>query len=144
MHLVNDIHTVFQLCRQKRDLFLEVTHVINAVVARRVHLDHVRCAAAFNASAGITLVAGVSVSRILAIYRLGKNLGTARFSRSARAAEEISMRYFILRHLVFEDIRGCILTANIVKIHGAPFSVKRAIIRHRCLPPEIVSKKRKA
>ena len=41
MHLVDDIHTVFSRDGSKICLFTQIADVINAIVARRINLDHV-------------------------------------------------------------------------------------------------------
>lgn len=41
MHLVDDIHTVFRRDGSKICLFTQIADVINAIVARRINLDHV-------------------------------------------------------------------------------------------------------
>ncbi len=64
-------------------LVAQHAHIVHTVVGRRVQLDHVENGAVLNAAAGVALVAGVSVHRVLAVDRLGENARAGRFARAA-------------------------------------------------------------
>ena len=130
MNLVYDVDAVFKECGSEADLVLEVTDVINAVIARRVHLDNVGSDAAVYRAAGLTPVAGIAVSRRFAVYGLGKYLGTAGLSRSSGAAEKVRVGNLVVCDLVFKDIGYSVLAADVIKISRTPLAVQSLIICH--------------
>lgn len=61
MHLIDDVHALFEHRRGIDDLFPQVTDVFHAVVARRVDFQHVGRAARVDGAAAFAAVAGVAV-----------------------------------------------------------------------------------
>ena len=55
MHLVDDVHAVFAAYRGVVYLIAKLAHVVNAVVACRVHFDDIRSGAAFDFAAALAL-----------------------------------------------------------------------------------------
>ena len=137
MNLVDYINSIFKLRGSECNLILNISDVIDTVIAGGIHLDNVGCDACINALTGSALIAGVAVSRIFTIHGLGKNFRTTCLSGTARATEKVGVGKLIILHLIFENIGYAVLTANVVKITGTPFSVKCSVIRHKTPIPSL-------
>ena len=75
MHLVDDVHAlcervVGEKIASSRSMRTSSTPLLDAASSS----DHVENGAVRNAAAGVALVAGVSVHRVLAVDRLGENV----------------------------------------------------------------------
>ena len=92
MHLINDIYAVFRRSRREVGFFNERADAVYAVVARGVQLYNVQNRAVIQSSAHVALAAWIAVLGIQAIDRLRQNFCAGRFSRAARAGEQICVR----------------------------------------------------
>ena len=91
MHLVHDIHTVFQRRRGIYHLVADITDVFHAVVGRRIHFENVGRRTRIDGSASKALPTWISVLRVLTVYRFCQNFGTRGLSRPSRAAKKIGV-----------------------------------------------------
>ena len=140
MHLVNDIHAVFQLRGGVNDLVADIADVIHAVVGGGVHLQHVGGGAAVYGAAGGALAAGTGGCRVLTVDRLCQYLGAGCLACSARAAEQVRVRKMPRLTFVFENGCDLLLPAYLVEVAGAPLPVQ--CLMHNRIPPLIAHKKR--
>jgi hypothetical protein len=60
---------------------------------------------------------------MLAVDGLGQNLGTSRFARSARAAEQIRMVTRAIGDLILQNGGDMLLPTDILKALRSPFTV---------------------
>ena len=100
--LVYDVDLVFQLRRKVFYVVAYFSDVVDAVVARGVHLDDIDAASRLGAAAGRALAARVPVDRVLAVDRPRENLRAGRLACSPCSAEKISVGSLPLRDLIPE------------------------------------------
>ena len=124
---VHDIHALFHLRGRVDRLVAQRTHVVHAVVGRRVQLHHVKEAAALDAKTARTRIAGVAVHRVLAVDRLGQDLRAGRLARASRAGKEIGVRKPPLGDLPLQRRGDVLLPYHIRKGLWPPLAVKRLI-----------------
>ena len=124
VHLVDDVHALANRGRREDRLVAQHAHIVHAVVGRRIQLDHVENGAVLNAAAGVALVAGVSVHRVLAVDRLGENARAGRFARAAGADKKIGVAKPSGTHLGFERFGDERLPHHIVKGFRPVFPVQ--------------------
>mgnify|MGYP000108003775 CR=1 FL=1 len=124
MHLINDIDLIFPLCRRIFHFLANLADVVHAVVGRGVQLDHVEDRPVVDAAAGGAPVARVAVDRMLAVDRLGQDLGTGGLAGPARADEQVGMGQTPGLDLLFERLGNMLLTDDVVKGLRAVFAVR--------------------
>ena len=112
MHLVDDEHAIAELKRRKLRLLDQRTHVVDAVVRRRVDLDDVR-AARHGKPARLALHARFAVFGRETVDRTGEDLRRSRLARSARAAEQIRVGKLALPHLILQDRGDMVLSDDL-------------------------------
>ena len=128
VHLIDDEDTVFSLCRGIRYLLNDAADVVDTVVARRIHLHHIKICILCNRPTGAAFAARISVNRMLAVHRLGVNLGDRCFTRSACAAEQVAVADPAGIDLVFQGSDDRITTADILKCLRPVFTIQRQIV----------------
>src|SRR5699024_4807810 len=89
--LVDDVHPVAHRRRGVDGLVPQGPDVVHAVVGGGVQLQNVQQAPAVDALAGRALAAGVPVCRVLAVHRLGQDLGAGGLARAAGAGKEVGV-----------------------------------------------------
>ena len=75
------------------------------------------------------LIARIAVDRMLAVDRLGQNLGAGGLAGAARADEQVGMGQPSGLDLLFQRLGNMLLTDDVRKRFRSPFSVKRHIFR---------------
>ena len=128
VHLINDEDAVFSLRRRVRYLLNDAADVIDTVVARRIHLHHVKIRILCDRPAGAAFAARIPVDRMLAIHRLGVNLGDGCFTRSTCAAEQVAVADPAGIDLVFQSSDDRITTADILKCLRPVFTIQCQIV----------------
>ena len=123
VHLVDDVHALFDRDGRKHGLLAQLADVIHAVIGRGVDLDNVHDAAVLDAEAGRALPAGVAVFRVLAVERLGEDLGAGRLARAARSDEKIRVRGPARGYLIFKRFRYVLLPDDLVKGLRTPLPI---------------------
>ena len=123
MHLVDDIHTLFDRNRRKHGLLAQLADVINAVVRCGVDLDDVHDASVLDAEAGRALAAGIAVHGVLAVERLGKYLRAGCLARATRSDEQIRVRGAACRYLIFKRFRYVLLPDDLIKGLRPPLTI---------------------
>ena len=134
MHLVDDIHPLFQHGRGIHRLLPQRTDLIHAVVAGGVQLRDIQRGAGIHGPAGLAPAAGLAVHRGQAVHRLGQYPGTGGLAGTPCAGEEIGVGGMALGHLTAEGIRDVLLSHDLGKHLGPPLAVQRLI--HGSPPPE--------
>ena len=127
MHLVNDVHAFFDVCRGEDRFVAQGAHVVHAVVGRRVQLHHVEHRAVVDAAAGRAPVARIAVHRVLTVDRLSQNFGAGGLARAARADKQVCMGQPPGLHLMLQRFGDMGLPDHVVKRFRTPFAVKRLI-----------------
>ncbi|MPN53974.1 hypothetical protein SDC9_201643 [bioreactor metagenome] len=127
MHLVDDEHAPLELQGRVLRVFDEITHVVDAVVARGVDLGDIRRALGNGGEACLALAAGFAVFGRETVDRACKNSRRCGFSRAARAAEEIGMRGPIRRNLILQCCGDVLLPDDLGKAGGTILAIERAV-----------------
>ena len=125
MYFVDDEDTLFAFGRCICHIFADVTDVIDTVVGCGIHFDDIGDGTRQDTAADLTLTARIAVMRVLAVESPGKQLGTGCLTRTAGAAEQISVRGLSGAYLMTEDGGNMLLSGNIVKRRRPPFAVQR-------------------
>ena len=124
VHLVDDVHALAHRSRREDRLIAQHAHIVHAVIGRRVQLDHVENGAVLYTAAGVALVAGVPVHRMLAVNRFGENARAGRFARAAGADKKIGVAKPSGTHLGLERFGDERLPHHIVKGFRPVFPVQ--------------------
>ena len=121
--LVHNVDPLFHLGRRVNGLVPQGPDLLNAVIRGSVQLQDIQEAAAVNASAGLALVAGVTVYGVLAVHRLGQNFGAGGLSGAPGAGEEIGVGGPVLSHLPAQGLGDVALTDDVGKGLWSPLSI---------------------
>ena len=127
VHLVDDVHALFQHRGGIHRLLPKGTDVIHAVVAGGVQLSDVQKPAFVDASAGLALIAGGAVHGGKAVDGLGQNAGAGGLARAAGAGEEVGVAGASLRHLPLQRVGDVPLAYHLGKGSRPPLAVERLI-----------------
>ena len=125
--LVHDINPLADVGGGVNRFVPEGPDLIHAVVGGGVQLQHVQEAAAVDSHAGGALPAGVPLPGRFAVDGLGQNLGAGGFPGAPGACEEVGMGGPSLGHLTAEGFGDMLLTDDVGKGLGPPFSIEGLI-----------------
>ena len=125
--LVDDIHAVAHAGGGIDGLVPQGAHMVYAIVGGRVQLQHIQQAAVVNPQAGLTLVAGVPVHRVLAIDRLCQDFGAGGFAGAPGAGKQVGVGEAALGRLPPQRLRDMLLPDHIRKGLGPPLAIQRLI-----------------
>ena len=101
MHLIDDIHLVFSLCRTVGNLLPDLTDVVDTVVGCRIDLDHVHGCSRLDRFTGRTFVTGTSIHRLLTVDRFRKDLCHGRLTGSTGSTEQKCVTDTVRTNLIF-------------------------------------------
>ena len=124
MHLVDNVHTLFQHRRGIHRLLPKGSNIVHTIVAGGIQLGDVQELARINAPAGLALVAGSAVQRVQAVDGLGQDPGTGGFSGTPGAGEKVGVAGAALSHLALKCIGDVLLTDYLGKGDGPPLAVE--------------------
>ena len=127
--LVDDIHPVLHAGGGIDRLVPEGPDLVHAVVGGRVQLQHVQKAAVVDAQAGGALIAGVPIHGMLAVHRLGQDLGAGGLAGAPGAGEEIGVAEPPLGRLTAESLGDMLLPHHVGEGLGPPFAIQCLIHR---------------
>ena len=127
LDLVDDEHLPPRGRRRRRDARQELAHVVDLVVGRRVHLDHVERAAFADRDAGLTGVVGLAVDGVVAVERLGDDPRHGRLAGAARADEEQPVRDLVEPDGVAEGLDDRFLADDLAERLRAETAVDRLV-----------------
>src|SRR5882672_4758433 len=113
--LVDEIDFVTPFGRRIPDVLAQLAHVLDAVVACAVDLDHVKTVAAGDLAAVVAHAAWRNRGTLDAVERLCQNSCRRSFAHAARANKKVCVREPVLRHRIFQRARDVSLTDQIVK-----------------------------
>src|SRR5262245_13819143 len=102
MHFIDQINFVPPLGRCGSNVFTELPHVFDTVVAGAVNLDHIETVAGSNLAAIITYSTWSDSRAFYTIKRLRQNPRSRRLADTPWANKQISMGKAILRNGVFQ------------------------------------------
>ena len=123
MHLVDDIHALFNGNGGEHSLLPKLTHIVNAVVRRSVDLHNVKHTAVVDAEAGGAFAAGIAVNGSLTVERLGKYFRAGGLARSAGADEQVRVGQTPCDYLISQGLGDMLLADDLVKGLWPPFAV---------------------
>ena len=132
MHLVDDVHALFDRGRRIARLLADVADVVHTIVRGRVDLDHIEHRPVQNAAAGRALAAWVAVFRMLAVDRARQDFGAGGLACAARTGKKVGMRQAAADELAAQCVGNVLLADDVRKSQRPPFAVKRLI---HGLPP---------
>jgi hypothetical protein len=124
MNLVDDVNTLFQHGRGIYHLVPQVSDIVYAVVAGSIDLQNVGSVSAVNGGAGITAITGISVDGIFTVDGLRQDLCRGGLTGASGSAEQICVGNAVLSALQTEDLGDMLLSRDLVKGTGSPFSVQ--------------------
>ena len=127
MHLVDDVHPLFQHGGGIDRLLPQGAGVIDAAVGGGVQLRHIQQRTAVDAPAAVALAAGRAVHRMLAVDGLGEDTGAGSLAGAAGAGEKVGVSHAALRHLPLERIGDMGLSHHLGKGLGTVFAVQSLI-----------------
>ena len=127
VHLVDDIHTLFDRNGGEHGFLTQLTDIVYTVVRCRINFDHIENTAVLNAEAGGAFAAGVAVFGMLAVERLGKNFCAGGLTSASRAYKQVRMGQPAGDYLVFERFGNVFLPDDLVKGLGSPFPIQSLI-----------------
>ena len=137
VHLVHDVHALFDRRGREDGFFPQGAHVVHAVIRGRVQLHHVHDRPLADAAAGGAGAAGVPVHGVLAVDGLGEDARAGGLAGAAGADEDIGMGKAVVFHLIFQRLGDMLLPNDLIEGLRPPFSVQGLI--HRQLPfPKIL------
>ena len=127
MHLVNDVHTLFDGNGGEHGLLTKLTDIVNTVVGSGIYLNDIKNAAVLDAGTGRAFAAWITVFGMLAVQGLGKNLCTGGLARSSCSDEQVRMGQPAGNYLVFQSFGNVLLTNDSVKGLRPPFPIQSLI-----------------
>ena len=127
MHLVDDVHALFDRGRGENGLLSQGADVVHTVVRGGVELHHVHHGTLGDAAAGGAVAAGVAVHRVFAVDGLRQDARAGGLAGAARADEDIGVGEPSGFYLVFQRLGDVALPDDLVKGLGAPLPIQRLI-----------------
>jgi hypothetical protein len=100
---VHDVHLVPAFAGCVRNAVAQVTNIFHARVRRRIDLDDIKGSAFVRGSAGLALVARITISRLEAVHRFREDSSGARLARTPGTREKVGMRDFPRRDCMTES-----------------------------------------
>ena len=122
MHFVDDINFVARLRWRVTDVFAELTHLFDSVIAGSIDLENVEAVTGRNLAAIIAGAVRINRRPFYTVERFGQNSRRRRFPNPARSDEQISVRQPVLGDRILERARDVSLPDQIVKRLGAVFA----------------------
>ena len=101
MYLIDDVYPVSSLCRGIYGFFYDRSDIIYAVVGCGVNFGYIQNTSVEQTFTDFTLVTGVAVNGIQAVYSPGKYFRNGGLTCSPGAAEKIGVCNSLLLHRVF-------------------------------------------
>ena len=123
MNLIYDIYFITSFCRTVGHFLADLTNVIDAVVGSGVNLYDIHGGPRIDCLACLAFIAGASVYRMFAVYRLCQNLGNGSLTCTTGAAEKIGMADPVCLHLVLQCGYNVFLPLYIFKILRAELPI---------------------
>ena len=129
VHFVDDVDLEMPFARRVAHVIAQLAHLLDAVVARAVDLEHVEAIAAGDLLAAVAHAAGRDRRPVHAIERLGQDARGGGFPDSARPDEEVGVREAVLLDRVLERARDVRLPDKIVE-RLRPVFARENLIAH--------------
>ena len=131
LHLVDDEDLPAQVRGRRIDAGHELAHVVDLVVRRRVHLDHVERTTLPDRLAGGAGVTRLAIDDVGAVDRLGQDARHRRLARPARSDEEEAVSQAVEADGVAQRLDDRALADDLVETLGAPAPVERHVAGRR-------------
>ena len=130
VRLVEDVDLVAAGDGRVGDLLPQVADVVDRVVRRGVHLDHVERARGRDRDARLAYAARLGRRAVHAVQTGGEDLGHARLPRPAGADEQVGMMDLALLDRVLERAHDVLLADDVGERPGAVAAVQGRAGRH--------------
>lgn len=128
---VDDKHLVASRLRRNLHLVNQSANIVGRVVRSRIKFVNVQRALFVEGQATFAFIARLAVGQwVQAVDGFGKDARTGSFAHSARAAEQIGMRQFVLRNGIFQRSGQRLLSDNRVERRRTVFSGRNNIFSH--------------
>ncbi len=131
LYLVDDEDLAAQVRRRRIDAGDELAHVVDLVVRRRVHLDHVERTTLPDRLARGTGVTRLAIDDVGAVDRLGQDARHRRLAGPARADEEEAVSQAFETDGVAQGLDDGALADDLVEALGAPAPIERRVAGRR-------------
>ena len=122
VHLVDDVDLELPARRRKPHILPQLTHLLHAVVARTVDLDHIQRTPLRDFPANIILRIEIRPRPVRRIQRHRKDSRRRSLPRPARPHKNVRMRDTILLDGIAQRLRDVLLTEDIIKLLRAIFA----------------------
>ena len=129
VHFVDDVNFVATLGRCITNVVPQLAHLLDAVIARAIDLEHVEAVARGDFLAAIADAARIDRRPVNAVERLGQNARRGSLPDPARADKQIGMREPILFDRVLERLGHVRLADQIVE-RLRPIFARENLITH--------------
>ena len=133
VHFVDQIDFVATFCRGVANVIAQLAHVLNAVVAGSVDLDHVEAVAGGDLAAVIAHAAGRDGGAVHAIERLCQNACGRGFANATRADKKVGVGEPVLLDRILERAGDVRLTDDVIKSLRPIFSRENFVVHVRNL-----------
>ena len=127
MNLVDNINLISRTRRKIHNLIADAADIVDAVVRRGVHLDHVKKRVVENAAADFAGITGISVDRRKAIDRAGEDLGDRSLAGPSGSAKEIGMTDLPRDDGLTKRADRMLLLDNLIERQGSKLTVQRDV-----------------
>ena len=130
VHLVDDVDLELPFARRVANVVAQLAHLLDAVVARAVDLEHVEAVALRDLLAAIADAARRNCGAVHAVERLGEDARGRCFPDPARPDEQVGVREAILLHRVAQRARDVRLADQVVE-RLRPIFARENLVAHR-------------
>ena len=130
MRLVEDVDLVAARDRRVGDSLAQVTDVVNRVVRRRVHLDHVQRGGVGDRHARFAHAARIRSRPAVAVQAGGERLGGARLAGAPRAHEQVGVMNLAAGDGIGEGAHHLLLADEVGERARAVAAIERGAGRH--------------
>ena len=122
VYFIDDDDLVAPLGREKTDIFLEFADLLDATIGRTVNLMEIHGVAGHDFQARLTPVTGHIRLTLAAVERLGHEPRQGSFANPAHPGKKHGMGHPVPGERIAQGAHHGLLTDNLVKILGTPFS----------------------
>ncbi len=129
MDLVEDVHLA-PAHGAERGALVQLADAVDAVVRRRVELEHVERGAVLDRPADLAYAARLTLGHVRAVQRLREDAGGRGLACATGAAEQVSVRDAVVAHGIAEGSHDVVLAEHLVEALRPISAVKGLVLRH--------------
>ena len=123
MNLIDNIYFITSLNRGILYLFPNIPDILHTVIRSRIDFEYIKRTLCVNCLTGRTGITGVSIDRMLTVYRLCKKLCNRSLTSTSCTTKKIGMPYSVINNLISQCLDNGILSSYFIKIIRTPLPV---------------------